>query len=545
MRLAVSVALAAALMATMPSAAEASSPACAPVVVAVAPNVKLSGEPFRATVVQQQQPPVSSLLGAATTPAATIDVQYHDFPASLQAAFQAAVNTWARLISTPVPITVDATWGPTSNGDIATASPTMDLVPGQSVWYTQALADRLAGRSLDPMVPDITIVIDSQPPGGPGQWYTGLDGRPGPGQLDLPTAVLHELGHGLGIGGLFDVDPQGIGSVGGTTGTPSIFDSLVATAGGGLVTALANESSAMGAALEGGDLVFAGPQATLANGGHPPRLFSTPTWQAGSSVYHTSPVAFPPGSDDSLMDPAVHPGEAVHDPGPVIEGLLDDLGWSSVAGRPTALTAGVGSTGLVDVVWMAPAFTGGSPVTGYQVSAYDPGGNLAAQTTVPATGASSDATQLGGLAAGTTYRVEVRALNGVGAGSPAGPATVKVPVVAVTTSPFAGGHPPTSTAAASSVPSTTTVPPQLPVGGPAVTSAAATTSVSPAVFLPDDSDCPNGQPRLQVDSQALGPVESLPGKDESPSIVSWLVLAGGLIVGGQFLRRYSLRRGRP
>jgi hypothetical protein len=385
----------------------------------------------------------SRVVVAATS--SSVTVQFHGFPAAAQTAFQAAADIWAADLGSPVPITVDATWAPATDGNIlAGTAPTLLRQVGGSVWYPQALADRLSSQTVDPGVPDISINVNSTPNGG---WYLGTDGRPGTGQFDLTTVALHEMAHGLGIFGLFNVDTQGVGSVGaGLSGmnVPAVFDNEVQTASGqGLVASFANPSSPLGATLQSGSLVFGGPQAKLGNGGVAPRLFAPSTWQPGSSAYHTDFAMFPAGSVNSLMDAGLPPGTAIHDPGPVVEGILDDLGWTSLAGRPTNVAA-VSGSGQATVRWSPPVFTGGSPIAGYVVTAVGSDGQVVAQQNAPASPMA-----LAGLAAGASYGLTVQAVNSVGRG----PSSSSVSV-AITT---AGGvTTTTSTTTPSSTTSTTT-----------------------------------------------------------------------------------------
>ncbi|MEY3733758.1 MAG: hypothetical protein RL347_1117 [Actinomycetota bacterium] len=75
-------------------------------------------------------------------------------------------------------------------------------------------------------------------------------------------------------------------------------------------------------------------------------------------------------------------------------------------GAPTGVTGAPGD-GSIDVGWSPPAFTGSFPISSYQV-----------QTSPPSAGCTTSATtcSLVGLANGTTYSVQVRALNGAGWG---------------------------------------------------------------------------------------------------------------------------------
>ncbi|MFI5934531.1 fibronectin type III domain-containing protein [Actinoplanes sp. NPDC051494] len=91
---------------------------------------------------------------------------------------------------------------------------------------------------------------------------------------------------------------------------------------------------------------------------------------------------------------------------------------ATVPGAPTAVSATAGNT-QATVTFTPPASTGGSPVTGYQVST-DDGATWAA---LAANGIVT------GLTNGTTYTVRVRALNAIGAGA-AGASTTVTPIPA-------------------------------------------------------------------------------------------------------------------
>ncbi|GAA3731331.1 hypothetical protein GCM10022239_04910 [Leifsonia bigeumensis] len=94
----------------------------------------------------------------------------------------------------------------------------------------------------------------------------------------------------------------------------------------------------------------------------------------------------------------------------------------TVPDAPSSVTA-VSNSASADVTWVAPAFTGGAPVTGYSVSAYA----SSASTTAVSTCSTSGATfcSLNGLTNGTTYYVEVAAINTAGTGAASTP---RVPV---------------------------------------------------------------------------------------------------------------------
>src|SRR6201999_635276 len=145
-----------------------------------------------------------------------------------RAAFQAAVNIGQTKIHSTVPIDVVADWSNLTAlyGDssiLGAAGPTTFVedftnAPQQGVAYPIALANAIAGSdqlpanvcNTDPSLPDasgseITASFNSAQTA----WYYGTDGNPGSGQVDLESVVLHELGHGLGFVGTYDVPVGG------------------------------------------------------------------------------------------------------------------------------------------------------------------------------------------------------------------------------------------------------------------------------------------------------------------------------------------------
>ena len=140
-------------------------------------------------------------------------------------AAQFAADIWADLITSEVPISVDARFeapnsehpsaiDPFNSLDcaknppvIATAEPTtyhgnFRRAPKQNSWYPEALANGLANNDLS-AASDIRAYFNSSV-GTPGclpdkSWYYGLDGNAQPDQFDFVTVVLRELAHGLGF----------------------------------------------------------------------------------------------------------------------------------------------------------------------------------------------------------------------------------------------------------------------------------------------------------------------------------------------------------
>lgn len=51
-------------------------------------------------------------------------------------------------------------------------------------------------------------------------------------------------------------------------------------------------------------------------------------YEPGRSYSHLDEDTYPAGSGNSLMTPFIANGEAVHDPGPIVQGMMQDMGWT-------------------------------------------------------------------------------------------------------------------------------------------------------------------------------------------------------------------------
>jgi len=256
------------------------------------------------------------------------------------AVFSAAAAIWGSQLPSSVPIHVSAQMialpcTATSAALAATGPATIHRdfpsAPLAATWYPQALANALAGNDLDPTTPDIETQFNSAL-GAPGcltgtTFYLGLDAKPGSGQIDMLTVVLHELGHGLGfltyvdfttgakLGGFDDAflpDTQEFGS------TPSALSAMT-------------DAERVPAGVSDPDLYWSGASvqaaaSTLSAGlisGHV-RLYAPATLSSGSSVSHYSTALTP----NEIMEPFyTGPNRNLA----LTVDLLLDIGWSSVA----------------------------------------------------------------------------------------------------------------------------------------------------------------------------------------------------------------------
>ncbi len=256
-----------------------------------------------------------------------ISVSYTGFTPEAMNAFQYAVDIWATVVSSPVPVTVDANFQALNGNALGFAGATNSFrnfsgAPQNNVFYPTALANSLAGTELNPSSANIFCTFNSNV-----NWYYGTDGNTPSGQYDFVTVVLHELAHGLGF---FGSVQQVEGSFTyGFLNSPFIYDTFVSDAAGQTLTAIpSSDSEAIAELVTSGNLLWTGDFGVGAGAPSPVSLFSPGNYQPGSSLSHLNESSFPAGSPNSLMTPFLNIGEAIHSPGPIVEGMFKDMGWT-------------------------------------------------------------------------------------------------------------------------------------------------------------------------------------------------------------------------
>lgn len=270
----------------------------------------------------------------------TWEVVYHDFPPQAQAVFQRAVEIWARHVSSPVTIRVEAFFTPMGEDFLGWAGPAAFFNDAdedgppllRDNWVPAALADMVAGFDLDeefdPGAPDIYAEFNSDF-GDFGDLYFGLDGVPPLESYDFLTVVLHELGHGLGF--TDSVEPLPGGQLAwGVEGVPRIpvpFDRFMVDGEGFQLIGHPSGSAEFTAAMSSNDLYYNGWSTVEAAGDQQVPLYAPAVFAYGSSVAHLNEWTYPAPSGHALMTPTVYNGEAEHDPGSIMFGMMRDMGW--------------------------------------------------------------------------------------------------------------------------------------------------------------------------------------------------------------------------
>ena len=293
-------------------------------------------------------------------------VTYEGFTDEAREAFQYAVDIWKSLLRSPVPIRIDASFtdfGGFEDGVIILggARPAGWKSPGSlDLWFPEPLADKRAGRDLTDDEPDIITRFNSHEDA---NWYFGTDGNTPAGKTDFVSTVLHEIAHGLGFFSFARVEEGSIRTFsasvgrgklrGSTPKLPYIYDFFVENGAGTTILSFRDPSFALENQITSNDLFWNGKKATEANGGILPHLYAPSSWEQGSSYTHLDEITFPAGTPNSLMTPYYDNQEAVHDPGPIALGMLEDMGWiinkapvftdGSSTTRPVAVDGSIGS----------------------------------------------------------------------------------------------------------------------------------------------------------------------------------------------------------
>lgn len=291
---------------------------------------------------------------------ANIEVTYNGFPFNIsnplepgpeEAAFQFAVDIWETLLDTPVTIRINANYTPLGATTLGNASAAFfSEIPGgePNTLYPAALAEKLVGTELNGAESiDINCNFNSQF----ANWYFGTDGNTPGTDFDFVSVVLHELGHGLGVAG-FGIrignnasNFQGNirrSSTGLTLPPNAQFHSIWDTFIDGPdiflnpipilnETNFPDPSNIMLAAFTSDNLTCNSPLAIQENGGVAPKTFAPSTFNPGSTYSHWDESTFN-GTPNALMTPQFGRGEAIHDPGTITLGFMEDMGWSLCQG---------------------------------------------------------------------------------------------------------------------------------------------------------------------------------------------------------------------
>ena len=261
-------------------------------------------------------------------------VEYVAFPEEAKAAFEYAVSIWASMIESEVPIHVRVNWDSDLGTNVlANCGPEsfysdFNNVPFKGLYYPVAVAEKIAGEELNGASRfDLEANFSSDI-----NWYYGTDGDTPINKYDFVSVALHELAHGLGFSASFFVN-RTLGGYGYPEyGDVSPFDLLIEELSGNQLVNTSifdNPSKELKAALTSTQLYSNSPVARSANSGKRPKLYAPSPFNAGSSISHLDDSTYD-STENSLMTHAVGRGEAIHNPGPLTGGIMEDIGWTNL-----------------------------------------------------------------------------------------------------------------------------------------------------------------------------------------------------------------------
>jgi hypothetical protein len=253
-------------------------------------------------------------------------------PSEAKNAFDFAVSIWESIIASPVTIHMHANWRTMDDNVLGSCGPTnyftdFEGIPNEGLYYPVAVVEKITKKEItDINNPDIIATFNKNV-----KWYFKTDENTPDSMYNFVSVVLHEIAHGLGFTGFFDVN-QNVGTYGfNDVGDAAAFDQMVEKSTGELLIdqeVYANPSEELKKALESNLLYLESPVTRFNNNGSRARLYAPSSWDDGSSVYHLNDLTY--RNENSLMTHAFSRGETIHDPGPITEGIMADLGWKYV-----------------------------------------------------------------------------------------------------------------------------------------------------------------------------------------------------------------------
>lgn len=256
------------------------------------------------------------------------DVKYSGFTEEARAAFQYAIDIWSATIKTDVKIRVFANWAFLDNvNTLAFVTPTevrnFEGTPDPGMWYPMALAEKLARKNLNPVTEaDIVATFNSRRE----DWYFGTDGNCPVDKFDLVSVVLHELGHGLGFSGTFRVN-NSVGLFGLNDSRPKIYDTYLKNGVNQKLVSFQSGTLALANQITSNSVTFESPIARLLSAASAdPRIFAPNPYQPGSSISHVDEGTYE-NTPNALMTPYAERGKVTHGAGPVVKGILYEMGW--------------------------------------------------------------------------------------------------------------------------------------------------------------------------------------------------------------------------
>lgn len=290
--------------------------------------VNIAVDKVKEIFVAPPERPVRLKSAKATQP--TFRVTYVNFPDEAKHAFAYAVSIWEGLISSPVPIHIEAHWQNLESNILAKGNPSIFYnnfsgAPIANVYYPVALAEKLSGKELNAGAPDIICRFSSR-----FKWYFGTDGQTPSTHYDFVSSALHEITHGLGFSGFLN-EKEGKGYFNNNNGLPSIYDYFLFNNDDQQISdksLFQSPSSDLYRQITSENVKFCQASSSPQDQKMIDWIYAPSKWNDGTSIYHLKEYEY--GEENGLMTPFAVKGRAIHNPGSVTMAILTELGWESV-----------------------------------------------------------------------------------------------------------------------------------------------------------------------------------------------------------------------
>lgn len=268
------------------------------------------------------------------------------WPEEAKAAAYKAAEIWASYLEINVPIRVKFGWcdniEPNAEGGSKYYYQYTD-----GYYYPLSLVNQLLGYDKNTDVVDIICVFKSTM-----NWYFGLEEiqqwYPDPkdptisySRNSIIPTMLHEICHGLGISSSMTIEND-FGKWGGSlSGKAYIYDTFLCDKDGRLLIdtdSYQNSSKDLALALTSEAVYWNGDYATAANNGYQVKIHAPNLWKQGNSISHIA-TEYGRTINDLMSNGkgGVISSNGMNNlytftPGPIVLGMLQDIGWKLKAG---------------------------------------------------------------------------------------------------------------------------------------------------------------------------------------------------------------------
>ena len=261
-------------------------------------------------------------------------VTYNNVTEEAKGAIEYAVALWESNISSDITINLHFSMENLPSGVLGQGKPSAFLrnfrsAPLAGVYYPVALAEKIAGKEMNQSGDaDIVCTFNNSMP-----WYFGTDGNTPVSKYDFVSAVLHEIGHGLGISGFFK-NENGISKFNNSGNAPSAYDYFIFNKNDQRIadnSVIPCPSVELTSQLTSDALLVYGKD--ISNQEKSAVIYAPATWSSGISIYHLRKDKNAGVEEAETMFPYAFKGEAKHRISSNTLMVLAEIGWGYKAGE--------------------------------------------------------------------------------------------------------------------------------------------------------------------------------------------------------------------